>query len=76
MSRPPSPPRHAFHLAVTSEIGTLVEARRLRPSGGPITIDGLAGGAYTIDVAGTEPRVTVRAGKQRHPHLGKPAASV
>jgi hypothetical protein len=55
MSRPPSPLRHAFHLAVTSETGTLVEARRIRPSGGPITIDGLAGGAYTIDGAGTEP---------------------
>jgi hypothetical protein len=52
---PAEPTRHAFHLAVTSETGTLVEARRIRPSGGPITIDGLAGGAYTIDVAGTEP---------------------
>lgn len=52
---PAEPTRHAFHLAVTSETGTLVEARQIRPSGGPITIDGLAGGAYTIDVAGTEP---------------------
>ena len=40
---------------MTSETGTLVEARRIRPSSGPITIDGLAGGAYAIDVAGTEP---------------------
>jgi len=52
---PAEPTRHAFHLAVTSETGTLVEARRIRPSGGPITIDWLVGGAYTIDVAGTEP---------------------
>ena len=52
---PAEPTRHAFHLAVTSETGTLVEARRIRPSGGPITIDGLVGGAHTIDVAGTEP---------------------
>ena len=42
---PAEPTRHAFHLAVTSETGTLVEARQIRPSGGPIT----------IDVAGTEP---------------------
>jgi hypothetical protein len=53
---PAEPTRHAFHLAVTSETGTLIEARQIRPSGGPIiTIDGLADGAYTIDVADTEP---------------------
>ena len=51
---PAEPTRHAIHLAVTSETGTLVEARRIRPSGGPITIGGLAGGAYTIDVTGTD----------------------
>jgi hypothetical protein len=47
--------RHAIRLAVTSETGTLVEARRIRPSAGPVTIDGLAPGAYTIDVAGADP---------------------
>jgi hypothetical protein len=34
---------------------TLVEARRIRPSGGPITIGGLSPGAYTIDVVGADP---------------------
>jgi pimeloyl-ACP methyl ester carboxylesterase len=52
---PAEPTRRAIRLAVTSETGTLVEARRIRPSGGPVTIGGLAGGAYTIDVAGTDP---------------------
>ena len=52
---PTEPTRHAIHLAVTSETGTPVEARRIRPSGGPITIDALPPGAYTIDVAGTNP---------------------
>jgi hypothetical protein len=40
---------------VTSETGTPVEARRIRPSDGPVTIDGLAPGAYTIDVGGADP---------------------
>ena len=52
---PAEPTRHAIRLAVTSETGTLVEARRIRPTAGPVTIDGLAPGAYTIDVAGTDP---------------------
>jgi pimeloyl-ACP methyl ester carboxylesterase len=52
---PAEPTRHAIHATVTSETGTLTEARRLRPSGGTITLDGLAPGAYTIDVAGTDP---------------------
>jgi hypothetical protein len=52
---PAEPTRQAIRLAVTSETGTLVEARRIRPSRGPITIGGLAGGAYTIDVAGADP---------------------
>jgi hypothetical protein len=47
--------RHALRLAVTSETGTLVEARRIRPNAGPVTIDPLAPGAYTIEVAGAEP---------------------
>ena len=46
--------RQVIRLTVTSETGTPIEARRLRPSGGTITIDELAPGAYTIDVAGTE----------------------
>jgi len=52
---PAEPTRRALRLAVTSETGTLVEARRIRPSGGPVAIDGLAPGAYAIDVAGTDP---------------------
>ena len=52
---PAEPARHAIRLAVTSETGTLVEARRIRPSAGPVTIGGLAPGAYTIDVTGTDP---------------------
>jgi triacylglycerol esterase/lipase EstA (alpha/beta hydrolase family) len=51
---PAEPTRQAIGLTVTSETGTLIEARRLRPSGQSITIDGLAPGAYTIDVAGTD----------------------
>jgi triacylglycerol esterase/lipase EstA (alpha/beta hydrolase family) len=47
--------RQAIHLAVTSEAGPLIETRRIRPSGGTITIEGLAPGAYTIDVTGTDP---------------------
>ena len=47
--------RQAIHLTVTSETGTPVETRRLRPSGGTITIDGLAPGAYSIDVTGPDP---------------------
>ena len=50
---PAEPDRHAIRLAVTSETGALVEARRIRPSAGPVTLDGLAPGAYTIDVAVT-----------------------
>jgi pimeloyl-ACP methyl ester carboxylesterase len=52
---PAEPVRHAIRLAVTGETGTLVEARRIRPSAGPVTIDGLPGGAYTLDVAGADP---------------------
>jgi len=52
---PAEPTRHAIQLTVTSETGTLVEARRIRPSGGPVRIDGLVGGAYTIDVDGMDP---------------------
>jgi pimeloyl-ACP methyl ester carboxylesterase len=51
---PAEPTRQAIHVTVTTETGTLIEARRLRPSGETITIDGLAPGAYTIDVAGTD----------------------
>ena len=47
--------QQAIRLTVTSETGTLIEARRLRPSGGTITIDGLSPAAYTIDVTGTDP---------------------
>jgi hypothetical protein len=50
--------RQAIHLTVTSEAsetGEPVETRRLRPSGGTITLDGLAPGAYTIDVTGPDP---------------------
>ena len=52
--RPAEPTRQAIGVTVTSETGTLIEARRLRPSGQTITIEGLAPGAYTIDVAGTD----------------------
>jgi hypothetical protein len=52
---PAEPARHAIRLAVTSETGTLIEARTIRPSAGPVTIGGLAPGAYTIDTAGTGP---------------------
>jgi hypothetical protein len=41
--------RQTIHLSVISETGSLVETRRLRPSGGTVTIDELAPGAYTID---------------------------
>jgi hypothetical protein len=53
---PAEPVRQAMRLTVTSEQGTLVEARVLRPSAGPITasIDGLAPGAYGVDVGGTD----------------------
>jgi hypothetical protein len=49
--------RHAIHLAVTSENGTLIDARTLRPSRSTTTapIDGLGPGAYTIDVSGEGP---------------------
>jgi pimeloyl-ACP methyl ester carboxylesterase len=52
---PAEPTRQACHLTVTSETGTPIEARRIRPSGRAIIIDGLAPGAYTIEVAGTDP---------------------
>jgi hypothetical protein len=52
---PAEPTRQAIHVTVTSETGTLIEARVLRPSGGTIVVDGLAAGAYTVDVAGTDP---------------------
>ena len=52
---PAEPTRHAILLTVTSETGTLIEARAVRPSGGTIVVDGLPPGAYTIDVAGTDP---------------------
>jgi hypothetical protein len=51
---PAEPTRQAIRITVTNETGTLIEARRLRPSGQTITIDGLAPGAYTIDAAGTD----------------------
>jgi pimeloyl-ACP methyl ester carboxylesterase len=47
--------RQAIHLTVTSETGMTAATRRLRPSGGTVTLDGLAPGAYTIDVAGPDP---------------------
>jgi pimeloyl-ACP methyl ester carboxylesterase len=47
--------RQVIHLTVTSETGVPIEKRRLRPSGETITIDGLAPGAYTIDVTGPDP---------------------
>jgi hypothetical protein len=51
---PAEPTRHAIRLAVTSETGMLIEARRIRPSGGPVPIGGLGGHAYIMDVAGTD----------------------
>jgi pimeloyl-ACP methyl ester carboxylesterase len=53
---PAEPVRQAMRLTVTSEQGTLVEARVLKPSSGPVmaSIDGLAPGAYTVNVGGTE----------------------
>jgi hypothetical protein len=49
--------RHAVRIAVTSETGRLAESRVLRPARGTMatTIDGLAPGAYTIDVTGIDP---------------------
>ena len=52
---PAEPARHALRLTITSETGTLTEARRIRPDAGPVTIDGLPPGAYTIDATGTGP---------------------
>ena len=68
------PDRQAIHLAVRDETGTLVEARTLRPSKGTITVnvDGLAPGAYTIDITGSGTDLSIRAGQQRHPRLAKP----
>jgi hypothetical protein len=52
---PDEPARQDIHLAVRDETGALVEARTLRPSKGTITanVDGLAPGAYTIDITGS-----------------------
>jgi len=49
--------RHAVRVAVTSETGRLTESRVLQPGRGTAatTIDGLAPGAYTIDITGTDP---------------------
>jgi pimeloyl-ACP methyl ester carboxylesterase len=49
--------RHAVRVMVTSEAGTLIGARVLRPARGTMatTIDDLAPGAYTIDVSGAGP---------------------
>jgi pimeloyl-ACP methyl ester carboxylesterase len=49
--------RHAVRVAVTSETGRLTDSRVLRPSRSTTatTIDGLAPGAYTIDVTGVDP---------------------
>jgi pimeloyl-ACP methyl ester carboxylesterase len=52
---PAEPARHALRLTITSETGTLIEARRIQPAAGPVTIDGLPPGAYTIDATGTGP---------------------
>lgn len=52
---PAEPTRQAIHATISTETGVLVETRVLRPTGGTITIDGLAPGAYTIDVAGPDP---------------------
>ena len=52
---PAEPTRQAIHVTVTNEAGTLIEARAVRPSGEPIVVNGLAPGAYTIDVAGPDP---------------------
>ncbi|MGH3188932.1 MAG: hypothetical protein ACRDOU_21165 [Streptosporangiaceae bacterium] len=45
-----------MRLTIASEQGTLVEAQVLKPSAGTITtsIDGLAPGAYSVDVGGTD----------------------
>jgi pimeloyl-ACP methyl ester carboxylesterase len=53
---PAEPTRQPIRIAVTNEQGTLIEARVLRPSAGPVTtsIDALAPGAYTIDVEGLD----------------------
>ena len=52
---PAEPTRQTIAVTITSETGSLIEARLLRPSGETITVDGLAPGAYTIDAAGTDP---------------------
>ena len=51
------PDQQDIHLAVRDETGALVEERTLGPSEGIITanVDGLAPGAYTIDVTGSGP---------------------
>jgi pimeloyl-ACP methyl ester carboxylesterase len=47
--------RQPIRIAVVNERGTLVEARVLRPSATVTTsIDGLAPGAYTVDVTGVD----------------------
>lgn len=49
--------RHAIQLTIRTETGVRTEARTLRPSPHPVTatIDGLAPGAYTIDITGPGP---------------------
>ena len=51
------PSQQDIHLVVRDETGALVEGRTLHPSNATITvnIDGLAPGAYTIDITGSEP---------------------
>lgn len=49
--------RQAVRVTITTETGTLAEARVLRPTGGTMTtvINTLPPGAYSIDVTGTSP---------------------
>jgi hypothetical protein len=49
--------RQAVRATITTETGTLAEARVLRPTGGTMTtvINALPPGAYSIDVTGTSP---------------------
>ena len=67
---PAEPTRQAIRLTVTSETGTLIEARLLRPSGGTITRRRARARRVHHRRRRRRPSVTVRAGKQRHPHLG------
>ena len=49
--------RQAVRVTITTETGTLAEARVLRPTGGTMTtvINTLPPGAYSIDITGTSP---------------------